>query len=379
MIPRIAVIIGCLVAIAGPLTAFAAQQATPSFDPAAFAFNTELVEDGLDQPVYVTQPDDGSGRLFIVEQPGRIKIVGQETPFLDIADLVGCCGERGLLSVAFHPDYRDNGYLYVNYTDKEGDTRIVRYTAAADDPNRADPATAQTLLTLEQPASNHNGGLNLFGPDGYLYIGLGDGGGGNGQNGQALDTLLGKLLRIDVDRTEGELPYAIPPDNPFVGQADVRPEIFAYGLRNPWRFSFDRQTGDLWIGDVGAGTYEEVDLIPAGTSGQNFGWDDMEGDDCRADDCSSFVAPVGGYSHDIGCVVTGGYVYRGAALPALTGVYLYADYCGGQVWGAVPDGSGGLTLGGPIETGMRISSFGEDVAGELYLVDLSGAVYRIVS
>jgi glucose/arabinose dehydrogenase len=348
------------------------------FDPDAFAISTELIAEGFEQPVYVTQPDDGSSRLFVVEQPGRIKIAGQEAPFLDITDLVGCCGERGLLSVAFHPDYRTNGYLYVNYTDKNGDTQIVRYRVSADDPDRADPASAETILTVEQPASNHNGGLNLFGPDGYLYIGFGDGGGGNGQNGQALDTLLGKLIRIDVDNAENGLPYAIPPDNPFVGQANARPEIFAYGLRNPWRFSFDRQTGDLWLGDVGGGTYEEVNLIPAGTSGQNFGWVDMEGFDCRIDDCSAFTAPVGGYDHSNGCVVTGGYLYRGSAIPALSGVYLYADYCSGDIYGAVPDGNGGLTAGGPIQTGFRVSSFGEDASGELYLVDLDGAIYKIV-
>jgi glucose/arabinose dehydrogenase len=353
-------------------------------DPAAFNFALDLVASDLDQPVQVVAPDDGSDRLFVVEQTGRIRIVrdGQVVPdpFLDISDLVDCCGERGLLSVAFHPNYADNGLFFVNYTDTDGDTMVARYHVSADDPDLADPASAETVLTVDQPASNHNGGLLLFGPnDGYLYIGFGDGGGGNGQNGQDPSTLLGKMLRIDVDGTSDDRPYAIPPDNPFIGQPGARPEIWALGLRNPWRFSFDRATGDLWIGDVGSGTYEEINYQPATSSGgENYGWNLIEGTDCRAEDgCDDLIAPVAGFDHGDGCVVTGGYVYRGATITMLDGTYLFADYCSGKVWGLVQDGDDGWTALGPVETGLRISSFGEDLAGELYLTDLQGAVYRL--
>jgi len=342
------------------------------------------VADGFDQPVQVVDPGDGSGRLFVVEQPGRIRIVrdGQVVPesLLDITDLVGCCGERGLLSVAFHPDYANNGYVFIDYTDRNGDTVVARYQVSTTDPNRVDVASAETILVVDQPAANHNGGLLLFGPtDGYLYIGLGDGGGGNGQNGQDLSTLLGKILRIDVDKTSDDLRYAIPPDNPFVDEPGARPEIWALGLRNPWRFSFDRDTADLWIGDVGSATYEEVDYQPvASPGGENYGWDLMEGTACRVDEgCDGFVVPVSGFDHDEGCVVTGGYAYRGSALPDLRGVYLFADYCSGRVWGLVRDASNAWIRLGPVETGLRISSFGEDASGELYVVDIQGGIYRL--
>jgi glucose/arabinose dehydrogenase len=364
--------------------ALAGQTSGAVRDSGVFDFGLELVADGFDQPVQVVDAGDGSRRLFVVEQPGRIRIVddGQVVPepFLDITDLVGCCGERGLLSVAFHPDYANTGAVFVNYTDRNGDTVVARYQVSTTDPNRADPASAETILAVDQPAANHNGGLLLFGPkDGYLYIGLGDGGGGNGQNGQDLSTLLGKILRIDVDETTGDLPYAIPPDNPFVDQPVARPEIWALGLRNPWRFSFDRVTGELWIGDVGSATYEEVDYQAAASpGGENYGWDLMEGAACHAEEgCDGFVAPVSGFDHDEGCVVTGGYPYRGRAIPDLRGVYLFADYCSGRVWGLVPNASNGWVRLGPVETGLRISSFGEDAAGELYVVDIQGAIYRL--
>ena len=352
--------------------------------PAEIDFALDPVADGFDRPVQVIDAGDGSDRLFVVEQPGRVRIVreGQvlPEPFLDISELVSCCGERGLLSVVFHPDYRDNGLLFVDYTDANGDTVVARYRVSASDPNRADPASAEMILTVDQPAANHNGGLLLFGPkDSYLYVGLGDGGGGNGQNGQDLSTVLGKILRIDVDGTSGGLPYAIPPDNPFVDQPGARPEIWVLGLRNPWRFSFDRVTGDLWIGDVGSATYEEVNVQPAASpGGENYGWNLMEGSECRADGgCEGFVTPVSGFDRDEGCVVTGGYTYRGTAILEMEGVYLFADYCGGQVWGLVPDASNAWTRLGPVETGLRISSFGEDATGELYVVDIEGAVYRL--
>jgi glucose/arabinose dehydrogenase len=364
--------------------ALTGQTSTTASDSGVFDFGLELVADGFDQPVQVVDPGDGSGRLFVVEQPGRIRIVrdGQVVPesLLDITDLVGCCGERGLLSVAFHPDYANNGYVFIDYTDRNGDTVVARYQVSTTDPNRVDVASAETILVVDQPAANHNGGLLLFGPtDGYLYIGLGDGGGGNGQNGQDLSTLLGKILRIDVDKTSDDLRYAIPPDNPFVDEPGARPEIWALGLRNPWRFSFDRDTADLWIGDVGSATYEEVDYQPvASPGGENYGWDLMEGTACRVDEgCDGFVAPVSGFDHDEGCVVTGGYAYRGSALPDLRGVYLFADYCSGRVWGLVRDASNAWIRLGPVETGLRISSFGEDASGELYVVDIQGGIYRL--
>jgi glucose/arabinose dehydrogenase len=369
-----------VVALLPGLPALAKTQAAP------FNFGLELVAEGFDRPVQVVDAGDSSGRLFVVEQGGRIRIVADGEilgrPFLDVSRLVSCCGERGLLSVAFDQDYARTGILYVDYTDVNGDTVIARYRVRSEDDNQVDPTSAQTILSVEQPASNHNGGLLLFGPqDGYLYIGLGDGGGGNGQNGQDLSTLLGKILRIDVTPTTGDVRYQIPPHTPFVGRAGARLEIWATGLRNPWRFSFDRETGDLWIGDVGAGSYEEVNFQSAGSQGgENYGWNEMEGYDCRIEGgCDAFVAPVSGFDHDEGCVVTGGYVYRGSAIPALTGTYLFADYCGGDVWGLVPNDDGTWTRLGPVDTDLSISSFGEDASGELYLVDLNGDLYRIVA
>jgi len=371
---RLALVVAVILSmIAGAVNPASAQQ---------LDFRVTLVADGFDRPVHVADAGDGTGRLFVVEQEGVIRVIrdGQilPEPFLDVTSDVGCCGERGLLSIAFHPQFAENGTFFVYYTNKEGDTRVVRYRVDAGNPDRADPASAETLLAVEQPASNHNGGLLLFGPDGYLYIGLGDGGGGNGQNGQDLGTPLGKILRIDVDRRDPDLPYAIPPDNPFVERAGARPEIWAYGLRNPWRFSFDRETGELWIGDVGSALYEEINFQPANVGGLNFGWDLMEGTACRASDCEGLdlFVPVGGFSREEGCVITGGYVYRGSEIPALRGTYLYADYCSGDVWGLVPEGDDWRKIG-PVATGLRIVSFGEDAAGELYLVDLGGGVYRI--
>ena len=383
-----------LVAFAPAIGAAVAPQAmvgaaaTTAANPAAsqqLSFGLEPVADGFDRPVHVADAGDGSGRLFVVEQEGRIRLVHDgrvlPTPFLDITPLVGCCGERGLLSVAFHPNYATNGLFFVDYTDVNGDTVVARYRVSADDPNRADAASAETLLFVEQPAANHNGGLLLFGPDGFLYVGLGDGGGGNGQNGQDGTTLLGKLLRIDVNHAIVDQGYVVPPDNPFANIPGHRPEIWVLGLRNPWRFSFDRGTGDLWIGDVGSATYEEVNLLPAESDGgENFGWNLMEGTTCRVETgCAGLVPPVGGFGREAGCVVTGGYVYRGKAVPTLEGIYLFADYCGRDLWGLVGDDRGGWTTLGPVATGLRISSFGEDAAGELYLVDLGGAVFRIVA
>jgi len=348
-------------------------------DPAGYTWT--LVAQGLARPVDVQPANDGSGRLFIVEQPGRIRVLqdGQllDTPFLDIDDRVDDSGnEQGLLGLTFHPDYENNGWFYVNYTRGGGDTVIARYQVTGD-PNLADPNSERVILGAPQPFPNHNGGGLAFGPDGYLYLGLGDGGAAGDPfgNGQSLGTLLGKVLRIDVNGGE---PYAVPSDNPFANGGG-QPEIWAYGLRNPWRISFDRATGDMFIGDVGQGAWEEVDFIPADSpGGENFGWKYREGaHDYEGGGPGGLIDPAAEYSHgEGGCSITGGYVYRGAALPEWQGVYLYGDYCSGYVWGLIPS-AGGWQSDLLFETGMRVSSFGEDEAGELYLANLQGAIYRL--
>ncbi|HEU5430359.1 MAG TPA: PQQ-dependent sugar dehydrogenase, partial [Thermomicrobiales bacterium] len=366
-------------------TAAQSTPTTPAFDPATFAFGLTPVVTGLDQPAYVADPNDGSGRLFIVERPGRILIVrgGKllPQPFLDLSSIVTSQGqEQGLLSVAFDPNFKTNGEFYVGYTANTsrtgggvGDDTIARYKVSANDSNQADPASGEVLLAIDDPYPNHNGGLVMFGPDGYLYAGFGDGGsqGDPNGNGQNTHVLLGKVLRLDVHKRSGDLPYAIPPDNPFANGQAGRPEIWAYGLRNPWRFSFDRATGDLYIGDVGQNTMEEIDFQPAGAKGgQNYGWNIFEGTDCYAEaNCATdgMTMPVATYTHDQGCSVTGGYVYRGAAIPALHGVYLFGDYCSGLIWGLGRDASGGWTLSAPVPTKLNISSFGQDASGELYV------------
>lgn len=357
---------------------------------ASLVFRLVPVVQGLRRPTHVTNAGDGSGRLFVVEQAGRVRIVRDGRllthPFLDITTLVGSrASEQGLLSIAFHPRFAENGAFFVNYTNRDGHTVIARYRVSATNPDRADPSSAATLLMIEQPAANHNGGLLKFGPDGYLYIGTGDGGaaGDPWGNAQRLDTLLGKLLRIDVD---GAPPYAIPPDNPMLNRAGARPEIWAYGLRNPWRFSFDRATGDLFIADVGQNTLEEVNFQPFGSpGGVNYGWNIMEGDRCfRAQRCdrTGLELPVAVYGHrspEGGCSITGGYVYRGRAFPQLSGTYFYADYCSGNLWDLRADG-GRWTSALLATFPIRPSSFGEDEHGELYLTDHGGGgLYRLVA
>lgn len=339
---------------------------------------------GFDQPLGIAHA--GDTRLFIVQQRGRIAVFNGTNvlaqPFLDVSSLVSCCGEQGLLGLAFHPRYRDNGFFYIDYTDRAGNTVVARYSVSATDPNRADVSSARVLLTVAQPYANHNGGHLAFGPDNYLYIGLGDGGSGGdpGDRAQDLSTLLGKILRIDVD---GGTPYAIPPSNPFVNRAGARGEIWAYGLRNPWRYSFDRTTGDLWIADVGQDSWEEVDFAPATSiGGENYGWRKMEGTHCYnpSTNCrdASMTLPVYEYSHAEGCSITGGYIYRGAKYPALKGTYLFADYCSGSVWGTKSAGNGTFTTRKLLSSGASVTSFGEDVAGELYLIDgAKGIVYSI--
>ncbi len=349
-------------------------------------------------PIYITAParaPQGDDRLFVVQRNGAIRILSQgkvlAEPFLDISDHVTEEGEGGLLSMAFHPRYDENGLFFVNYTDPDGDTVVARYRRSPADPNKADPASAVRVLWVDQPYSNHNGGQLQFGPDGYLYVGMGDGGSAGDPScfAQRRVNLLGKMLRIDVDRSTGGRPYAIPPDNPYLGENRLPDEAWAIGLRNPWRFSFDRQTGDLWIGDVGQNRREEVDRIPAGRgAGVNFGWKPMEGTLCFADDaceadtptCGSpnLTLPVLEYGHDDGdCSVTGGYVYRGRKIPSLVGRYLFGDYCSGRVWAAKPGPSGYEVRQLP-ERAWSVVSFGEDRDGEIWLGTFEGRVYRMV-
>lgn len=344
--------------------------------PDAANYTWAPVAEGFIRPVDIQNAGDGSGRLFIVEQTGRILVYDNgrvsPTPFLNIIDEVGSSGnEQGLLGLAFHPHYAENGLFFVNYTDRSGNTVIARFHVS-DDPNVADPASETQLLHVDQPYPNHNGGVLVFGPDGYLYAGLGDGGSGGDPlgNGQNTSTLLGKILRLDVDSGE---PYAIPAGNPFGS------EVWAYGLRNPWRFSFDRATGDLWIGDVGQGDWEEIDYLPAGSpAGANFGWNLMEGSHpFKGDAQPGLLLPVAEYSHaEGGCSVTGGTIYRGAALPEWQGIYLYGDFCSGKVWGLIRSTDGWQSQV-QFETGFSISSFGEDEAGEVYIANLQGAIYRL--
>lgn len=338
-------------------------------------------------PLYATHAGDGSGRLFVVEKRGTIAIArdGQRlaAPFLDITALVGSSGsEQGLLSVAFHPHYATNGLFFVDYTDKQGNTVVARYTVSAD-PDAADPRSAKVLLHIDQPYANHNGGLVRFGPDGYLYVGMGDGGSeGDPQgNGQNTNILLGKLLRIDVDHGD---PYAIPPDNPFADGVVGRPEVWADGLRNPWRFAFDPPRGLLFIGDVGQDAYEEIDAQPASRGGVNYGWKRMEGQHCypasAACDRDGLALPVAEYGHAAGCSVTGGEVYRGKAYPQMTGLYFFGDYCSGRIWALDQVDGGAWRTTEVLQSGIQISSFGADEAGELYVTGLGdGTLYRLAA
>ena len=349
--------------------------------PSDFKLALTEVASGLSSPVYLTSPP-GDSRLFVVEQPGRIRVIqnGQllATPFLDITSRVLAGGERGMLSVAFHPQFSSTGFFYVYFTGPSGEIRIERFTASPN-ANQASASTAKVILTVAHPLSNHNGGLAMFGPDGMLYLGLGDGGGGgdpNG-NGQNQATLLGKLLRIDVSTGD---PYSIPSGNPFAGRTDARPEIWAMGLRNPWRFAFDRGSGNLYLADVGQGATEEVNVVTTTRAGVNYGWNVLEGSSCyAASSCSKqgFELPVLEYGHENGqCSVTGGFVYRGSAMPELRGTYLYADYCAGWVRSFVYTGTATDKREWDLGSVGSVTSFGEDAAGELYLTSGNGRVYR---
>ena len=357
----------------------------------------QTVATGLARATSVTHA--GDSRIFVTLQTGRIVILedGRVLPaaFLDVSNRVSCCGEQGLLGLAFHPRYAENGLLFIDYTNPSGDTIIARYRVSPSNPNVADAASAVTLLTIDQPFANHNGGQLAFGPDGFLYVGMGDGGSANDPmcNAQRDESLLGKILRLDVDANTDTSPfYGIPPDNPFAAPGGARDEIWAKGLRNPWRFSFDRATGDLYIGDVGQGAREEVDFEAAGSAGgRNYGWKPMEGTGCAGGGtsgcpsgtltCNSpgFTPPILEYTHSGGdCSITGGYVYRGRTSPALVGTYLYADYCTGKIWGARRDDSGAWSTRLLSTRAAGLTTFGEDAPGEIYVATEGGILARVV-
>jgi len=359
---------------------------TPAGSPATQVTLT-LLTGGLTRPLYLTHAYDE--RLFVVEQEGRIKIIADDQvlaePFLDISDRVGSSAlEQGLLSVAFDPGYAENGRFFVNYTDRQGNTVIARFQVDETNPDRANADSEQVLLTVSQPFPNHNGGQLHFGPDGYLYVGMGDGGsaGDPRNNGQDPNTLLGAILRLDVDSGDS---YGIPDDNPYVGQDGARGEVWAIGLRNPWRFSFDRLNDDLFVADVGQNLWEEVNYLPFGSgAGANYGWNVLEASHCFAgDSCDSSgtILPVAEYAHQDGnCSITGGHIYRGSKYPELSANYFFADYCSGQIWSLFQQSDGNWLQQSLQRTGMVISSFGEDSQGELYLLDhINGDVYQLGS
>lgn len=377
----------CADSQANPASKSGSSAASTSAQPQARSASTlrlEQIGDRFRSPVYLTSPG-GDSRLFVVEQAGRIRIVKDgktvEEPFLDISERVRSGGEQGLLSMAFHPEYKTNGQFFVNFTDRQGDTRVERFRVSSN-PDRADESSSKLVIGIDQPYSNHNGGLVMFGPDGMLYIGMGDGGSGGDphRNGQNRTVLLGKILRLDVTRGD---PYSIPQGNPYAGGSAGRPEIWAIGMRNPWRFAFDRSAGLLYVADVGQNEYEEIDVEPMTRAGLNYGWNIMEADHCyRNDSCDrgGLVLPKVTFDHSGGaCSVTGGFVYRGRAVPSLAGHYFYSDYCAGWIRsfrfanGAVSE----RTTWNVPDLG-HVVSFGEDASAELYILTESGRVMKIV-
>lgn len=370
-------------------TACAQEKPPPASNPSnSIKIKLEEIAGGLRQPVALVHAKEHSGRLFIVEQAGVIRTFKNgklsDTPFLDIRDRVTAGGEMGLLGLAFHPDFSKNRRFFVNYTaSTPGLNTLIAELTAEDNLEKADPKSEKILMTIPQPFSNHNGGQIAFGPDGKLYIGMGDGGAGNDpeENAQNLTSLLGKMLRIDVDQQEGKKAYGIPIDNPFLTEPNTAPEIWASGLRNPWRFSFDSKTGELYAGDVGQNHREEINLIQRG---QNYGWNIMEGKICtpgvkRPCDPSRFAPPLFDYPRSEGTVVIGGYVYRGKAIPALNGAYFYGDFGNGRIWVLRHEGKTVSEHQLLLETDRMISAFGEDKEGELYVVDYNGKILKIVT
>ncbi|MBI4577321.1 MAG: PQQ-dependent sugar dehydrogenase [Planctomycetes bacterium] len=373
--------------------------------PAAFArVYLEPMPWEVALPVFLTAPPRDSTRVFLLEKGGLVRVVRGgvllEAPWADLAERVSLRSEQGLLGMAFHPRYPEDPRVFLNFTDRDGDTRVISLRASPGGEDRADEASEREVLRVDQPWSNHNGGHLCFGPDGYLYVGLGDGGRGGDPLGSGQDrgTLLGSMLRLDVDVPEGT-PYAIPPDNPYVGHEGFRPELWAWGLRNPWRYAFDRKTGDLYIADVGQDRFEEVDVQPAGSKGgENYGWNIVEGlGHCfRERDCdqTGLVQPVVEYGRDVGCSITGGVVYRGLEVPELSGLYFYADYCTGVIRSFRHGGGEPRDVGVPgavrdtwdwtaqLNPGPRWrrtrswSSFGEDSRGEVYILSLDGPIFR---
>jgi glucose/arabinose dehydrogenase len=337
---------------------------------------------GLKEPTLVVTPPDGSKRFFVLEREGRIRVADADgqlrsTPFLDLSQNTSTGTEQGLLGLAFHPAFAQNGFVYVDYTDNDAAVQIVRYTVAPG-ADQVDPATVSTVMAIPKKSKFHNGGTLAFGPDGLLYVALGDDEASD--KAQDLSSIYGKILRIDIDSAQ---PYAIPPSNPFVGREGARGEVWSYGFRNPWRMSFDRSTGDLWIGDVGEAHAEEIDLqLASSQGGENYGWPLNEGSECMEPDrChdSGLVAPLVTYGHDMTCAVVGGYVYRGPSAPGLMGTYIFGDLCTGGVFAAREGAAQGWTR---VELGfqpIKISSFGEDPTGDVYVVDLQGGViYKIM-
>jgi glucose/arabinose dehydrogenase len=404
--PRLALVAGLVLTMAGCLSPTpsaspspAGVSATPVASPSEAtlpplpsgpdALALEVVAAGFVQPTGVTHAGDGSDRLFVMERGGQIRIVNADgsvspQPFLDISSQVVTEGlEQGLLGLAFHPRYRSTGRFFVNYSRQPDGANVIAEFHVSSSSDVSDPASQRILIAIPDPAANHNGGGLAFGPDGNLYIGLGDGGGQNDQfgNAQNLSSLLGKILRIDVDAPDPSgRPYAIPAGNPFAAGGGA-PEIWAIGMRNPWRISFDREGWDLYVGDVGGGSWEEIDRQPGDAAGGlNYGWPIMEGRHCLAGSCTvaGYVDPIAEYGHDQGCSVIGGHVYRGKAQPELEGIYVLGDWCSGLVFTLQVD-EGTVTPKVVLESGLQISSFGEDEAGEIYLVDFAGGgLYRVV-
>jgi len=385
-LPHLLACVGLLLASGSGASACSGN--TPSEPPAGTGVGLQEVVSGLSFPLYLTAPAGDLARLFVVEKTGGIRIVkdGVLLPdlFLDLSAQVSSGSEQGLLGLAFDPEYATNGRFLVHYADLAGNTALSRFQVSAD-PDRADPASEQVILTATQPAPNHNGGQVAFGPDGFLYLGLGDGGssGDPEGRGQDLSDLLGSILRIDVRAGD---PYTVPADNSFVGNPNARPEVWSYGLRNPWRFSFDRSNADLYIGDVGESGVEEIDVSTAADGagrGVNYGWSILEGSQCFQSpgcDRTGLTLPVLEYGHPEGCSVIGGYVYRGSTIPAVQGHYFYSDLC--QKWVRSFRYAGGVateeTSWPTLSTGGTIVSFGEDAAGELYILEAGGRVSRIV-